>query len=127
ALAELDLAGEHDGGAIGIDAQPGIEHAISLQAAGQPCCLLRQAGLSQRERNHNRAEAGAELPPCEHWSVHGQPLPLSWAARNTARMMRPWVPQRQRLPASAARTSSSLGGVVRSRSGLADMIMPLMQ
>ena len=36
ALPELDLAGEHGGVAVGVDAQPGIEHAVGLQAAGQP-------------------------------------------------------------------------------------------
>ena len=36
ALPELDLAGEHGRRAVGIDADPGIEPAVGLQAAGQP-------------------------------------------------------------------------------------------
>ena len=35
ALAELDLAGEHGRGAVRIDADPGVEHAVGLQAARQ--------------------------------------------------------------------------------------------
>ena len=108
--------------------QPAIELAIGLQAAGQPRRLL-SGGVSriERESDHDRAEPGGELAAIESGSDHGQVLPLAWAARNTALMMRLWVPQRQRLPSSAVRTSCSLGRGLRSRSSFADMIMPLMQ
>ncbi len=49
------------------------------------------------------------------------------AARSTARTIRPWVPQRHRLPSRAALTSFSAGaGFSRSRS-TAVMIMPAVQ
>ena len=41
ALAELDLAGEDRRVAVGVDADPGVEHAVVIEAAGQPCGLLR--------------------------------------------------------------------------------------
>ena len=48
ALAELDLAGEDGGGAVGIDAQPGIEHAVARKAAGQRARAARRAGARAR-------------------------------------------------------------------------------
>ena len=127
-LAELDLAGEDGRGAVGVDADPAVELAVVLQAARQPGRLLRESELRiEREGDHDRAEPGGELTSIDGGSVHGQVLPLAWAARSTARMMRLWVPQRQRLPSSAARTSCSLGRGLRSSSSFADMIMPLMQ
>ena len=42
ALPELDLAGEHRDRAVGVDAEPGIEHAVAVEAAGQPRRLLRE-------------------------------------------------------------------------------------
>ncbi len=62
ALAELDLAGEDGGGAVGIDAEPGVEHAIVLQAAGKPRRLLPDVRLRiEREGDDDGAEAGREL------------------------------------------------------------------
>src|SRR5262249_56126189 len=123
---ELELAGERGGGGVGVDGDGGVGFGVVLQAAGQP--FLRARGVRiEREGDDDRAEAGGELAPIESGSVHGQVLPLACAARNTARMMRLWVPQRQRLPASASRTSPSLGRGLRSSSSFADMIMPLMQ
>ena len=49
------------------------------------------------------------------------------AARRTARMIRAWVPQRQRLSLSAVLTSDSAGFGFRSRSACAAMIIPGMQ
>ena len=46
---------------------------------------------------------------------------------STAATMRPWVPQRHRLCASASRISCSLGLGTRFRNAAACMIIPLMQ
>src|SRR5262249_12886648 len=136
ALPQLDLAGADGGGAVGVDADPGIELAVGREAARQPRRLLRLLRKEplriERERDEQRAQSGIDCAPrnlraVAEGSVHGQVLPPASAARSTARTMRLWVPQRQRLPASAERTSASLGFGVRSSSSLAVMIMPLMQ
>src|SRR5262249_33487292 len=126
ALPQFDLAGENLRGAVGIDADPTVEPTIGLQAPGQPFLPARKLRI-EREGDDDGTEAGGEFAPIESGSVHGHVLPFAWAARSTARMMRLWVPQRQRFPASAARTSGSLGRGLRSSSSFADMIMPLMQ
>ena len=110
-----------------IDADPGVEHAVVLQAAGQPGCSAPARASDRARRRRRCAEAGGEVAARENGSVHRQVLPFAWAARSTARMIRLCVPQRQRLPASAARTSASLGRGLRSSSSFADMIMPLVQ
>ena len=89
--------------------------------------LAERALRIEREGDDDRAEPGGEFTSIDGGSVHGQVLPFAWAARSTARMIRLWVPQRQRLPSSAARTSCSLGRGLRSSSSFADMIMPLVQ
>ncbi len=128
ALAEFDLAGVHGRGAVRIDADPGIEHPVGLQAAGERRRLLGENAMRiERERDDDGAEACGELAAIESGTVHGQVLPLACAARKTARTMRLCVPQRQRLPASPARTSCSVGFGLRSSNSFADMIMPLMQ
>ena len=60
------------------------------------------------------------------WIVMAR-LPQAAAARFTAATMRLWVPQRQRLSASAVRMSSSLGLLFFASSAADVMIMPLMQ
>src|SRR5262249_42387793 len=128
ALPQLDLAGEDRGGAVGVDPDPAVEPPVVLQAAREPGGLLAQCRLRvERERNDQGAEACGEFASVECGSVHGQVLPLVSAARSTARMMRLWVPQRQRLPASAVRTSPSLGCGLRSSSSFAAMVMPFVQ
>src|SRR5262249_51415507 len=112
--------------ALWIDADPSIEPAVVLQASGQSFLSSRKLRM-ERERNDNGAESGDKFPTIESGTVHVRVLPLACAARSTARTMRLWVPQRQRLPASAVRTSRSLGRGLRSSSSFADMIMPLMQ
>ena len=72
-------------------------------------------------------ERGSELAARQPRSVHGQMLPFCCAARSTARMIRLWVPHRQRLSASAARTSASWGCGLRLSRSAAAMIMPLAQ
>src|SRR5262249_9667362 len=126
ALPKLHLAGEDRHLAVGADADPGIEHAVGLEAAWQPGPLLAECkAWCEAERQDDAAEAGCEITPRER--VHDHVLPLAWTARRTARTMRLWVPQRQRLLASAARTSCSLGRGVRLSSSAAVMIMPLAQ
>ncbi len=68
ALAEFDLAGAHRGAPVGRDAYPGIEHAVSIEAAGQCRRLLAQDQFrSEREGDHDAAKtctkAGGELAP----------------------------------------------------------------
>ena len=57
ALPELDLAGEDGGGAVGVDADPGVEHAVVVEAAGQPRggALRQQFGRIEREGEHDAA------------------------------------------------------------------------
>ena len=125
-LTQFDLSREDGRGAVGIYANPAVEPAIVLQAPGQPFLTQGKIGI-ERESHHERTKPGGETASRESGSVHPQVLPLAWAARSTARMIRLWVPQRQRLPASAARTSGSFGRGLRSSSSFADMIMPLVQ
>src|SRR6185295_5621705 len=67
ALAELDLAGADRGVAVGADANPGIEQAVVVEAAGEP--LLRSGLLrasepwSKREGERDAAEPGGEVAP----------------------------------------------------------------
>src|SRR5439155_15251900 len=102
---------------------PSVEHAVFFEAARQ--LGGRRAAKRRRERKteDQRARGLAELTAREDAHV----LPVSRAARSTARMMRPWVPQRQRLAARPSRTSCSLGCGMRSSSSFALMIMALMQ
>ena len=89
ALAELDLAGEHRNGAVGIDAQPSIQHAVAAQAARQRGRLLAARKLwTEAEGEHDAAKTGGEIAATELGSVHGQILPFACAARSTARMLR---------------------------------------
>src|SRR5262245_46489009 len=126
ALPQFHLARENGGAALGIDADPSIEPAVVLQASGESLLSARKLRM-ERERNDDGTESGGKFPTIESGAVHVRVLPRACAARSTARTMRLWVPQRQRLPASAARTSCSLGRGLRSSSSFADMIMPLMQ
>src|SRR5262249_47637091 len=128
ALPKLDLAGEHRHLAVSADADPRIEHPVGLQASRQPRRLLTEREpRAEVERQHDAAEPGGEMAPREMGSVHGQVLPFAWAARRTARTMRLWVPQRQRMLASAPRTSCSLGCGLRLSRSAAVMIMPFAQ
>ena len=83
-------------------------------------CLLPIAALAEqpasREGAHSASSASLRTPP-----------PMAVAARRTARRMRIWVPQRQRLGAMCARSSASVGRMLRSSSACARMIMPAMQ
>jgi hypothetical protein len=86
------------------------------------------------------AVTGKNVVTLEGLGTPGKPHPLqtalwSWRppqatapdARLIARTMRKCVPHRQRLPASAALISSSLGFLLDCSNAAACMIMPLMQ
>ena len=129
ALPQLDLAGVDGGVAVAADADPGVEQAVVVEAAGQPRggALGQQFGRIERKGEHEAAHSLGEAAAREGRSVHGQVLPICLPARTTAATMRLCVPQRQRWPASASRTSASVGCGLWSSSSFAFMIMPLMQ
>src|SRR6266404_575351 len=60
-LPELDLAGGHGRAAVRVDADPGIEHAVGLQAA-RKCRLLGERDFRvERKGDHEGAEPGREV------------------------------------------------------------------
>jgi hypothetical protein len=85
ALAELDLAGAHRGSAVGMDADPGVQHPVLRQTARQRRRLLGERGdvetREKREGDHDAAEAGRDLAPCEHVHVKSSPSHGMPAAR----------------------------------------------
>ena len=103
--------------------------------------LRNQLGRAQgvcadRSRKARHREADGQDTAClqEGAAVERSPvmdrhvrLPQAAAARFTAATMRLWVPQRQRLSASAARISDSLGLVFFAKSAADVMIIPLTQ
>jgi len=126
-LTQLDLAGEDDRRSVGVDAQPGIEHALVVQATRQFRRLRAGRARRQGEGEDQRPRGLAELSPGEVHRGLAHVFRVFCAARNTARMMRPWVPHRHRFCANASRTSTVVGCGWRSSSSFAVMIMPLMQ
>ena len=130
ALSDLHLAGEGGDAAVGVDAQPSVEIAIGLQAprklrSHRRRTLREGAGeRSERETHRERRSPPEEPAPRDRSGAHGD---ISFAARWMARMIRPWVPQRQRFPASARRMSASLGCGFSSSRPFAVMSMPAMQ
>src|SRR6185503_166652 len=122
ALAELAFAGEHRDRARGVDADPAVQHAGRVEAAGKSGTrrLLGEDGRRAPAESDGDAAGGLEKVAAFD---HAAPF----AARSTARMIRLWVPQRQRLAASAARTSASCGCGLRLSRSAAAMIMPLAQ
>src|SRR5882762_2608171 len=123
ALPQLDLAGEDRDRAVGVDAQPGIEHAVVVEAPGERGGLRLAERLGgERERNDQRA-AGLEEIAARERGLHA----ISFAARCTARTMRLCEAQRHRWSFRACLISRSLGRGLPSSSALAAMIMPLLQ
>src|SRR5262249_19613684 len=88
ALTQLDLAGEDRGRAVGIDAQPGVEAAIAVEAAWQRRGLGERGARRQREADHGRAGR-------EELASRGVHDRISVAARWTARTIRLCEAQRQ--------------------------------
>ena len=87
ALPQLHLARENGGGALGIDADPGIEPTVVLQASGQPFLSSRKPRI-EREGNHDGPKSDGKFATIESGAVHVRVLPLACAARSTARIMR---------------------------------------
>ena len=62
ALTEFDLTGEDGGGAVGIDANPAVELAVGLQAAGQPDRRRRLAERGARIEREGNDDARRDPP-----------------------------------------------------------------
>ena len=129
--AEIDLAAEDRDAVVGADGEPRIDCFLGHRLrraqrrgagrAGRPDIEKPTARMPLAFRNARRSNEvlGHELscsPPVQ-----------AAAARFTAATMRLWVPQRQRLSASAARMSASLGLLFFASSAAEVMIMPLTQ
>src|SRR5262249_55983466 len=64
ALAEFDLAGEDRCVPVAADADPGVENAVVVEAAGKPRGLLRTRNpRREREGERDAAEPGNEIAP----------------------------------------------------------------
>ena len=79
ALAELDLAGAHRRRAVGMDADPGVEHPVLGEAAGEFRRLLGERrrdveAREKREGDDDAAEAGRDLAAGEHIHVRSSPF-----------------------------------------------------
>ena len=140
--AQLHLAGEERDLAVGRDRDPGVDLpgrdrlAGRRRLAGQHRLVLADARRLRapvgrdRERHQERARRLEQRPPRDAGDrgVGGaRAHETTPAACRIARRMRRCVPQRQRLPASAPRSSPSSGFGFEARSAAAVMIMPLMQ
>ena len=110
-LPDLDLARSHLDESRGAKTQPLVQPAVDLQAARQ---LRRRAGRFAGE------------PDREIHCVCVSTLAAA-AARSTARTIRLWAPQRQRLRSSALRTSAALGCGTRASSAAALISIPAVQ
>jgi len=136
-LPKLRLAGEHLDTAIRRDPDPRIEFGRFLQAARQRrgaagrrgTALFVGAGSAAKAEGHDESAAGAKQVAAGQArpGAHRSACPMEAAARRTARRMRTWVPQRQRLGAMCARISASLGAGLASSSACARTTMPAMQ
>src|SRR5665811_54035 len=135
AVADLHAPGKEGDVAILVDAQPAVElrGKIALLVGG-PLRIFRlfrsgerrSCPPRQREADHDGPSALQEATTGNDGAAHDVVTP-SLAARFTARRMRVWVPQRQRLPASALRISSSPGLGLSVSRAWALIIMPEMQ
>ena len=88
-LPQLDLAGEHGRGAVGIDADPGVERPVVVQAAGQRrggCCAA--AGSSVK---------ASTMPPKTSAKTFGEVAPVEGNVHVTS------SPSRRRRAGSRAR------------------------
>jgi len=94
---------------------------------------LRESGpdtLAEIDLSRERGDAAVLLHPdplLEPLGVVPVPHQDVPATRCTARIARPYTPQRQRLPASASRIDVSSGFGSRPRSAAAEITMPLVQ
>src|SRR6185369_765445 len=113
-----DLAAEQRYRAVGIDAQPRVQHAVAVQASRKSRSLSKR--LVEGKINNQRGAGFQEFAPRGHDCI-------SFAARCTARTMRLCEAQRQRWPFSAWRISSLVGRGFFASSACADITMPLPQ
>ena len=104
ALADFDFARERFDVSVAMELEPLRELAIDAQAPRERRARRDATRGIEREIHRSTAEA-----------------------RSTARTMRLWLPQRQRLPSNAAFTSASLGRGVRESSAAALISMPEVQ
>src|SRR5207342_1157172 len=81
---------------------------------------------SQRQERRSPSGTRGDRKKC-CYELSCSPPAQAAAARFTAATMRLWVPQRQRLSASAARMSASLGLFFFANSAAEVMIIPLTQ
>src|SRR5205823_7638922 len=144
ARTQVHLARVHGDPALAIDG----DESVDLIDGDRFCCgccrgPFRACGASRYGKRNDQRTARLEKMPAARESTlaccavsmecarrHGALLPchaMASDARRIARTMRRCVPQRQRLSASAARISSSVGLLLVCSSAAACMIMPLMQ
>ncbi len=94
---------------------------------------LREGGadaLTEVDLSGERRDGPVALdadPLLESLGLAAVPHQEGPAARRTARIARPYTPQRQRLPASASRIETSSGSGSRARSAVAEITIPLVQ
>ena len=126
ALAQIDLAAIERHRAVGMHGEKAVELArvecLAERSIGARDAL-RGSAAGETHADHQRAAGLEEFAPGK-LRAHAGLLP---AARITARRMRWCVPQRQRLPASAALASSIVAFGFAARRPTAVITMPLVQ
>ena len=126
ALAQIDLAAIERHRAVGMHGEKAVELArvecLAERSIGARDAL-RGSAAGKSHADHQRAAGLEEFAPGK-LRAHAGLLP---AARITARRMRWCVPQRQRLPASAALASSIVAFGLAARRPTAVITMPLVQ
>ena len=134
ACAKIDLAGVNGDHAFCIDGEECVDLVQRERLAGCRRGLRkRRRGQAKPGKAHNKNAAFERLAAGSKKSrAHVRLLALAvddiaFDARNTARTIRAWVPQRQRLLASAVFTAVSSGVPFVARNAADSMIMPLMQ
>src|SRR5262244_2773864 len=124
--ADVDLAGEERDRAVRMHGEIRVHeigrHGLAEEAVGVRHGLGEEPLRALEAQPHDEGAACSdEAPTGDH---HAPPVP---ATLSTARITRAWLPQRQRLPASASRTCCSLGRGVLLRSARAATTRPAVQ
>src|SRR5262249_7813905 len=107
ARADVDLAGEERPGAVGMTGEIRTHemgrHRLAQEAVGVRYGLGEEPLRALEPQAHDEGAARRDkVPAGDH---RAPPVP---ATLSTERITPAWLPQRQRLPASASRTCSSL-------------------
>ena len=128
-LAEIDLAAEHRDRAVAVHGKKestflGIDRRGAITASWASA-WVRTRAKTKPTVNAPPLRIVRRLKRCGEIDASFQP-PCSDAAM-TARTTLTWVPQRQRCPSSAERTSSSVGFGFSVNNATALMIIPLVQ